>query len=202
MLLGLPYSARVALLVLLMLAAAGVDLARRGAGASRWREYAFVLAAGAAAAACGFAHDLVTAWLSPDYFVFGKGLPAEAVRESAALLGLKTGFSAGAIAGAVCLFVATRKSARPTLPVRSLAFQIWRPFVLSVLCSLLVPLFLSRWDPLSLSALLRETLGTARMEAFLRVWWIHVGTYAGLVAGVVWVCVDVVKMRKRLGAEC
>src|SRR4051812_7221483 len=53
---------------------AAVDLYRRGRAATRWREYAFLLAVVAIAMAYGVINDQVTSRISWEYFFYGKGL--------------------------------------------------------------------------------------------------------------------------------
>lgn len=73
-----PYSfgARVTCLLVLMALVILVDLARNHSNATRHREYGFILLAGVVAALVGFVNDLITSSISPEFFVYGKGLAA------------------------------------------------------------------------------------------------------------------------------
>jgi len=194
---SIPYWARVAALVALMVAVAGVEIAIRGRNASRWKEYGFVLGAGLAAGLFGLANDLVTSSISPDYFVVGKGLPIDTLRRSAGTLGFQAGFSAGAIAAAFCVYLATRRSRHPAFSMQRLAILSWRPFVLAVALAMLLPLLFSRFDPLGYEATLAPILTPPRIGRFIQVWWIHTGLYLGLLAGVAWIAIDICRRRKR-----
>src|SRR2546426_1135896 len=67
---------RCLLLVSLMALVAVVDLLRNRSQATRWREYAFILAFGGAGALVGMAVDSITSSVSRDYFIVGKGVAA------------------------------------------------------------------------------------------------------------------------------
>ena len=99
------FSYRVTLLLGLMLVVSLVDFYRNGARAVKFREYGFIIITGAVGGAVGFVNDLVTSSISPEYFILGKGLEESPdLRIQAGLFGLRVGFSAGVIGGAVCLY--------------------------------------------------------------------------------------------------
>jgi len=198
---GIPYWPRVAALVVLLSAIAAVDLARHGSKATRWREYSFILAGGLAAGLFGLVNDLITSAISPEYFILGKGLPARALRQSAGELGLQAGSSAGVIAAAVMVYAATRGTRRPPFPIRSLCLLTWRPFVLAVGFGVAFPLLLSGSDPLAITSSIEDLLEPSKVARFLMVWWVHLGLYLGLLAGVVWTVLDVAGKRRRGGAS-
>ncbi len=191
----IPYGARVAALVVLMATVATVERVRLGSRATRWREYTFVLVAGLATGLFGMANDLLTSSLSPGYFVIGKDLPAATLPGAAMLLGLKAGFSSGAIAAAICVWAATRRSASPPMPLRDLARMLWRPFLLAVALAAVFALVLSSADPLDLRGRIGPLLTENQADRFLRVWWIHLGLYLGLLLGLSWTLVSVWRRR-------
>jgi len=181
-----PFPYRVALLAGLMAVVAALDFWRHGRQASKHREYGFVLIAGIAGAMFGFANDCVTSSISPDYFTLGKGLePGADLRWRAGEYGMKTGFSAGVIGGAVCLFATTRKSRFSTEQARRLLRALWMPVLGAVLLGLALPVIAGGFDPAGLSARLDSVLNAGQIARFRRVWWIHTGLYAGLAAGLV-----------------
>ncbi len=65
---------RVALLAGFLLVVALVDFYRHGARATRYREYGFIIVTGLLGAVFGFVNDMITSSVSPEYFIFGKGL--------------------------------------------------------------------------------------------------------------------------------
>ena len=193
----IPYAARVAALVALMAIVAAVDYWRHRERATRWREHAFVLAAGLIVGLFGMVNDLLTSTISPDYFVIGKDIPADTLPWGAMTLGFQAGFSSGAIASAVCVWVATRRSGHPPMPLAKLALLLWRPFVLAVVLAVTFFLLLSSFNPLDFRAKIGTLLSDSQVDSFLRVWWIHLGLYVGLLGGVVWSIVAVVRWRPR-----
>lgn len=193
---AIPFWMRVVVLVLLMAIMATVEVIRYGRQAKRWQEYIFVLTVGAIAGIVGMANDIFTSWLSPHYFILGKGLPADGLRWNAAVLGLDAGFTAGVIAGAVCLYVNTRNANVPRLSFRQIATMIWRPLMLAVAGAVLMPLLFSRGDPLGFTPQLAGLLINSQIAKFLLVWWIHLGLYFGLITGVIWMLLGIAQARK------
>lgn len=182
----IPFWVRLAALIAVMAIAAGVDAWFRRGRSRRWKEYLFILLAGCAGAVFGAMTDLITSSLSPEYFIYGKELPADGIRWHAMLLGLKAGFSAGAIAGALCLFVGMRGRAVAGVTLPGVALMAWRPLVLAVVLGAAVPFACAGFDPIGFVEPLSEPLGRVRAERFLTVWHIHLGVYLGLGAGAVW----------------
>ncbi len=181
-----PFFGRVALLLALMVLFAGFDRWRHGAQATRFQEYGFILSGGVLGCLAGACNDWITSGISPEYFTLGKGLAAENIRMEAAMLGLKTGFSAGVIGGAVALFASGGKRG----VWRSLYGRLWMPLSAAIAGALVVPLVASRFDPTGLRPQLSDLISAEQSVIFLRVWWIHTGLYAGLAAGLAWMIID------------
>jgi hypothetical protein len=197
-----PFSCRIGLLLGLMLAVSLADLYRNGARAEKFREYGFVLITGAVGAAAGFVNDLITSGISPEYFTLGKGLEDnQDLRLQAGLLGLRAGFSAGVIGGAVCLYASRRKSAHPPVQYSRLFRMLWMPVTGAILCGIALPLGFSGFDPARFSGKLDILLDTERISRFRQVWWTHVGLYAGMVIGLAAMILRAVKERKKPGAS-
>lgn len=191
----IPFGARLAALLALMVVGAALDRRRHGPAARRPGEYAFLLAAGALGAAFGFACDQVTSRLSPDYFVEGKGLdPGPGFGRAVIVLSLQAGFTAGVVLGAVLLLTNQPRPARPALPLlrllRRAAWPLGGALVAAPVGALVVP-------PLALPHL-RDllVLPPDRLEAFARVWGAHVGVYGGAVVGLVVAGLEVRRARR------
>jgi hypothetical protein len=181
-----PFSYRVALLLGLMTVAATVDYWRRRKESTRYLEYSFICIAGILGGLCGFANDCLTSSISPDYFILGKGLvTGDGLRWRAGVYGLKAGFSAGAVGGAVCLFLCGRNSRFSMDQMLLLLKALWMPVAGAVLLGMFLPMIAGRWDPLGLSNHLNSLLDTDQIGRFRRVWWIHMGLYAGLTIGLI-----------------
>jgi hypothetical protein len=175
---------RVALLVGMMLVVSLVDLYRNRTQAGKYREYGFIIIAGAVGGIVGFVNDLITSSISPDYFILGKGLDdGPDLRMRAGLLGLQVGFSAGVIGGAFCLYASRRKSGYPPAKFSGLLQLLWMPVAGAILCGFAFPLAFSRFDPARFSEQLTPLLTAAKIALFRQVWWTHIGLYAGLVIG-------------------
>jgi hypothetical protein len=195
---AVPYWCRIALLLLLLSLIATIDRLRNGPKATRVKEYSFVVVSGVVGALFGLLNDLITSSISPEYFSFGKGLnPGDGLTVRAGILGMKAGLSAGAIAGAICLYASTRGCLYPPLAYRRLLGVLWRPVVLATAAALMMALFFRRLDPFGFSRQLEGILEPRRIQRFLTVWWIHCGLYLGLLVSVVWIIVDIARLRKR-----
>lgn len=194
----IPYWCRIALLLLVMSLVAGVDWLRSRRTATKWKEYGFVIISGIIGTVFGFLNDLITSSISPEYFVLGKGIdPGDGLAFRAMSLGMQAGFSAGAIAGAICLYASTRKDGRPPLVYRRLLGFLWRPVVLAPAMAIPLALFFRQLDPFGFSGELRGILDSQQMERFLTVWRAHVGLYLGLLLSVVWIIVDIARLRRK-----
>jgi hypothetical protein len=192
------FSYRVFLLLGLMLVVSLLDFYRNGAQAIKSREYGFVLIAGALGAIVGFINDLITSSISPEYFILGKGLEESPdLRMQAGLFGLRVGFSAGVIGGAVCLYASRRKSAYPPAKFSRLLRLLWMPVAGAILAGIALPLAFSKFDPARFSLQLRGLLNAGGIKRFLQVWWTHVGLYAGMAIGLTAMILRAVKERKR-----
>jgi hypothetical protein len=192
------FSYRVALLLGLMLVVSWVDFYRNGAQAVKFREYGFVIIAGMVGAVFGFVNDLITSSISPEYFILGKGLEESPdLRMQAGLFGLRVGFSAGVIGGAVCLYASRRKSTFPPAKFSRLLQLLWMPVAGAILCGIALPLVFSKFDPARFSSQLPGLLDAGGINRFLQVWWTHVGLYTGMLIGLVAMILRAVKERKR-----
>ena len=192
-----PFSYRIALLLGLMLVVSLVDFYRNGARAGKFREYGFIIITGAVGGAVGFVNDLVTSSISPEYFILGKGLEdGPELRIQAGLFGLRVGFSAGVIGGAVCLYASRRKSAFPPPPFSRLFRMLWMPVAGAILCGIALPLGFSKFDPAQFSGQLDTLMSAGEINRFRQVWWTHVGLYAGMVVGLTAMILRAAKERK------
>jgi len=191
------FSYRVALLLGLMLVVSLVDFYRNGARAVKFREYGFIIIAGAVGSTVGFVNDVITSSISPDYFFMGKGLEeGPDLWIQAGLFGMRVGFSAGVIGGAICLYASRRKSAQPPAKFSLLFRLLWMPVAGAILCGIALPLGFSKFDPARFSAQLDTLLAAGRISRFRQVWWIHVGLYAGMIIGLAAMIFRAVKERK------
>jgi hypothetical protein len=201
-----PFSYRAGLLAVLMGIGAVLDLWRHGRAATRYKEYAFIWLTGFLGCLAGGITDLLTSSISPYYFMLGKGLlGGEGFNLRVAMFGVREGMSAGVIAGAICVYVSRRKSKYPPLGFGKLLGLLWIPIVWAVAGSLLLPLLFGRSDPAGLASKfydgglalqLDRFLVIGQTDAFLHVWWIHTGLYAGLLAGLLWLVALVFKLRR------
>ena len=193
------FSYRVALLLGLMLVVSLVDYYRNRSRAVKFREYGFIIITGAVGGVVGAVNDLITSSISPEYFTLGKGLEEiPDLRLQAGLFGMRVGFSAGIIAGAVCLYASRRKSTHPPVGFSCLLRLLWMPVAGAILCGFALPLGFSKFDPARFSAQLDSLLSAERISLFRQVWWTHVGLYAGMAIGLSAMILRAGKERRRL----
>ncbi len=184
----MPDVLRFAAFLAFLLSIAAVDLLRREPGARRPRDYALPLISGVVGAAVGLINDVyVTAPLSPDYFRLGKGLAGgDGFGRRVAWLGLQAGAGAGLLAGAAYVYANRRRRERGSLPLAPLLIQLGKPLGLAVAGGVLFPLCFASFDPPGFRPTLEGLLAPDAVRRFFQVWWIHVGLYAGLLAGLAW----------------
>lgn len=173
---------------LLSLAAlvAFVDWKKNGAEATRPREYGFVFVCGLLGALFGILWDQGTVTLSPEYFIFGKGLdPAEGpLRLQALGLGFKAGFFGGLVVG-MSYLIANGSRTHPgvKLPYSQLfRMSLWPLGFLFPLALGGLILF-ETMDPLGRAPELSKMLSEEETQGFLRVWGLHAGLYLGASLG-------------------
>jgi hypothetical protein len=196
-----PFLYRVVLLLGLMVVVALVDFYRNCLHATKFREYSFVIIAGGIGAVVGLVNDLITSSISPEYFIFGKGLEdGPNLRIQAGLFGLQVGFSAGVIAGAISLYITRRKSAYPPVKCSRLLRMLWMPVAGAVLCGVIIPLLFSKFDPADFSDQLKGLLDAGKLNRFRQVWWTHMGLYAGMIIGLAAMLLRAVRERKTFAA--
>lgn len=116
------------------------DYRRNGSRATRWREYAFLLAVTAVTLVYGAINDQITSAISWEYFYYGKGLnevlgnrmPPDAVslHIEAAKVGLKATWSAGLLIGVALLLANNPNRVLPQLSYRHLLGKL--PLMLGV----------------------------------------------------------------------
>ncbi|MGE0710886.1 MAG: hypothetical protein AB7N76_16170 [Planctomycetota bacterium] len=182
-----PFGARLATLLVVLALAAIVDRARHGAAARRWREYSFLLACGLLGALVGGLQDQLSVRVSPDYFLYGKGLEGGAdLAWRASVLGGQAGFVAGVIAAGVLLLVNQPRPARPALSELAAA-RVAVPWVVGAALGgeALGALVLGPLDPLCYARELRGLLAPEAALGFTRVWGMHAGLYGGAALGLV-----------------
>lgn len=178
---SLSFEARLVALLAFLALAAAVDVWRRGRGATRPREYAWLLGVGLLGALFGAAVDQVTSRLSPEYFVHGKGLDPTHLGREVLALSLQAGFAGGLAVGGV-LLVCNRAAIPLARLLRSCAWPLGGAVVLAPVGGLLARAF----DPLGLASELRGVVDDpARQAWFVTVWGIHCGVYAGGLLGTI-----------------
>jgi hypothetical protein len=195
---NLPW--RLLILVLLMALVAWIDWRRRGPQATRWREYGFLLAAGLLGGLIGIAIDQFTSTVSPDYFIYGKGIPAgNGFRLRVAELGFHAGLLAGVVIGGAYLLANNPQPDRPGLPTPRLFRFALHPFLFALFLAPVGSFIAYSYDPLGYRSDLRDIFDTSQVRGFLAVWGAHAGIYAGALLGTVW---GVLHIRRRRNGRC
>jgi hypothetical protein len=188
------------LLLLFLAVTAAIDAWRKRKAATRWREYSFLLAAGALGSVFGIAVDHLTATLSPEYFILGKGLDTEAgFRGQVTRLGMHAGFSAGIVIGGLLLLANNARPDCPALPYRRLLRLLGAPIVAAVALAPFSAAVLSMWDPLDFRGQLAGLLSESQADRFAAVWGVHVGLYLGGLVGAAYAVRALRRQRRTAG---
>jgi hypothetical protein len=175
-----------------------IDYHRHGPRATRWREYAFLLAVTAVTLAYGAINDQVTSAISWEYFYYGKGLSevlgdrippdALALHLQAALVGLKATWSAGLLVGVALLLAnnpARRRRPLPQLPYPRLLATLPLIFTVTVITACLFAAAGYAGAFTLLSTDFHEMLrrDEFRPRRFMLVFGLHLGGYVGALLG-------------------
>jgi len=192
-------------------ALAAVDLCRRGSAATRWREYAVLLAAVGAALCYGAVNDQVTVTISPEYFIDGKELykvvgehpSMPQLRWEAAKVGLKATWTVGLIFGVLLLLANNPYGSLPRLKNRQLSLYL--PVILLIAAGLGCVGgwlgyhgYLMRLDS---DFQYMVDANVYRPRRFMCTWGVHLGGYAGGMIGTICAVLAVVVKRRRLVNE-
>lgn len=178
---AVAFEARLAVLLGLLVVAASVDRWRNGKAATRWREYLVLLAFGLIGCVVGAGVDQVTSRLSPEYFVFGKGLDAGPGLARAILrLSLEAGLTAGLVLGSLLLVA---NGSGPPAPL--LRLSVW-PVVLGLASAPVGALLCRLLDPFGLDRLLVGLVDDPdARRRFVVVQGAHTGLYLGALVGTI-----------------
>jgi hypothetical protein len=194
-----PYfTGRILALLLVAGVLSALDFRRNGRQSTAWQEYGLIILAGVLGAVVGAANDSITSGISPEYFIYGKGLTqGPHLRLDAIRYGAQVGFSGGGVAGALLVYLGRRKSKTPPLLCGFLLRQLWMPAAGAILGGFALYLTEPRLDPFHLVDQTKSVVPAERFPAFLRVWWIHCGVYAGLLLGVSVIVARIQKCRRQ-----
>ena len=182
---------------------AAVDFIRHGRQATRWREYAFLIAAVGCAMLYGAINDAIASRISWEYFYYGKDVKrllgptappdATALTHAAVALGLRATWTAGLLIGAILLMANNPKPGRRPVPYGVLALWVLVIAAVAAFTALLGAAagfhgYLN-WTNADLAGIWRENL--FRPPRFLTVYGMNLGGYAGgalgTAAAVIWI---------------
>ena len=164
---------------------AAIDWRRNSVRATKWREYGFLLTAGVLGGLLGIGIDQITATISSDYFVLGKGIAAGAgFRFRVAGLGLQAGLAMGGRGRHLPIANNPAPESADVVRAQLLRFA-WPPIVAAIVLIPFTTWAVLHWDPLNLAAGLSDLLTPLRIERFITVWGIHLGIYTGGILGTI-----------------
>jgi|SRR5579859_3048973 len=162
----------------------------------RFQEYAFLLYTTGLAVAYGVVHDQVTVTISPEYFLYWKGLASDPrpLRWAAALVGVQSSWWTGLLGGAVLLVANNpRRRGPPRLPLARLARIAVLPLIAAALGAV------ASGVAVAADLLGRDNVPAAvvpgRADVFMTVWSVHIGSYAGAALGTLG-CIALVEARR------
>jgi hypothetical protein len=177
-----------------------LDWRRHPHNPTRVREYTFLLSVTILAMLYGVVHDLMTYTLSPNYYIFGKGITSAAEGFSLDVVWLALGatWTAGLI-GAVALLLANNPSRwLPQLPYRRLVRFVSLPLGVSFTAEVLVGLAAFLCAPAVRTYFDLPSASSLIDDRFLLVAGMHWGAYGGGILGVVMACLMIRRARRRL----
>ncbi|WP_437338335.1 hypothetical protein [Sorangium sp. So ce394] len=153
---------------------------RPTASPTRAREHLAILAGALAAGACGALFDQVTATISPEYFLDGKGLAASSLpfRLAVAWTGFRGGLPLGALITGVGLVRAARSD--------RFSWHAWLARIVAALAAALAlcPAVMAALDPFGVREASLGAWPPGAATRYLVCCGIHAGAYLGIVVGV------------------
>lgn len=182
---------RIALGVCIFAVLAIVDLRKNGKAATRWREYAFLLAAVFVAMVYGILNDQITSRISWEYFYYGKELDkvlgpttppaAAALHWEAAKVGVKATWSAGLVFGVALLLANNPRKNLPRLSNQRLLIYLALIALTAAICGLVFGIlgykgWLNFLSP-DFQDMTRADI--FRPRRFICTWGVHLGGYLG-----------------------
>ena len=193
---AVPFEVRLLVLLVLLVLVASVDLALRGREATRWREYLVLLAFGLVGCAVGVGVDQLTSRVSPEYFVYGKGLDGGPGLSGAVVrLSLEAGLTAGLVLGSLLLVANGSPGLAP--PTTLLAQSVW-PVLLGVTLAPLGAATCGAVDPFGLDRFLVGLVDDPdARRRFVLVQGAHTGLYLGALVGTILAMIRVRRLARR-----
>jgi hypothetical protein len=194
------YPYRVVFGVLFFVVLGTLDYAAHPDQPRRAKEYLFLLASAGIASAYGVVHDHVTATISIDYFLYGKGLIESELpfRVAVTLLAVQATYWVGLVAGAALLLANNPRPDRPQLSYRELSRLIGLPLAGAAVAAAIGGALFALLDPLGGLEVARDYSPNVGPTRFLAVWGIHMGSYVGGAIGAAAATALVVTRRRAL----
>ena len=151
----------------------------------RAREYAFLLYAVAVAAVYAVVHDQITVTISPEYFLYGKGVTAASLRWGAAWVAVRASMASGLLAGTALLVANSPMAARAPnrLTYAELARITLIPLATAVAGATIAGA-VNAHTRIGEAAALSLGVPVERVPSFVTVWAAHFGSYAGALLGI------------------
>jgi hypothetical protein len=185
-----------------------VDLRKRGRNATRWREYAFIVACVGVAILYGVVNDQVTSRISWEYFYYGKDLekvlgeqkPPDAVALSreAAKIGMMATWAVGLLLGVAIVIANDPRRHRPQLPYRGLFMLL--PIVLGITVAFAIIGGALGWFGWLnwIAEDFRDMWAASiwRPQHFMATYGAHLGGYVGGLIGGAWGVWRVIQLRR------
>ena len=179
----ISFGYRVGFLLVMLGTVAAWDYRKYGPAATKWREYGFLCSVALISACFAIANDFITASISPDYFVSGKGLSLQEFIWELLKLATEAGFSAGIVIGALLLFVNSYGTRGAPPHFARLYKLLLFPTVGAVIGGISLGLISAQWDPLHFAGEVDFLENAAAQARFVLVWGVHTGLYAGALMG-------------------
>jgi hypothetical protein len=182
---SIPFVYRFLFLLFVLSVIAWFDWLKYRAAARRWKEYCFILGVGMIGVAFAIIVDTFTSKISPEYFIYGKGVPLGHDFYLRILgLAIEVGFSGGIVAGGAYLLANSAGRGKSGLPFSALLKLLWIPLVFAIALAAPMSWFCLKYDPKHLREELEFIRPAEAGERFIMVWGVHAGLYIGALLGI------------------
>jgi hypothetical protein len=194
----MPLKYRVLIIFLTFLIVGIIDYKKNPRNPGRAKEYLFLFSMVIIAMLYGIIHDFITYYISPDYFVLGKGIESakDGFNIDVVKLAMMALWWVGLLIAVIFLIANNSRKHTPQLRYPTLYRLTIYPLSISIVFAVLIGSFFYLYG-LRFNDWLPELASMTAQRRFMTTWGVHIGSYLGGLVGLVVAVIRIVALRKR-----